>query len=115
MENLREKMPMIIASISAIAICIIAFYILENYEVIYYTKIDNTKIQSISATDDMKYEYTLNSYNKNGKKKEIKFKTSRKLKDNAYLKLEVRVIGVHSWEEVEYNELPKQVKIEYNK
>ncbi|MBP3502880.1 MAG: YxeA family protein [Clostridia bacterium] len=69
MENIKEKMPMIIAVIVAIAICGIAFFIMENYETVYYTQIDNTKIQSISATDDMKYEYTLDSYNENGKKR----------------------------------------------
>ena len=115
MEDIKEKIPMIIAVIVAITICVLGFYFLENYEAVYYTQIDNSKIASIPETGGMKYEYTLDCYSENGKKKEIKFKTSRKLKDNAYLKLEVRVIGVHSWEEVEYNELPKQVKIEYNK
>ena len=74
MEDIKEKIPMIIAAIVAIAICVIGFYFLENYEAVYYTQIDNTKIQSISATDDMKYEYTLDSYNENGKKKEINLK-----------------------------------------
>lgn len=30
-------------------------------------------IQSISATDDMKYAYTLDCYNESGKKKELEF------------------------------------------
>lgn len=115
MEDIREKIPIIIAAIVAIAICVIGFYFLENYESVYYTQIDNTKIQSISATDDMKYEYTLDSYNENGKKKEIKFKTSRELKESAYLMLKVKTFGVHSWKEVEYNELPDKVKVNYEK
>ena len=50
----------------------------------------------------------------NGKKKEIKFKTSRELREDAYLKLEVMLLtGVHSWEEVQYNELPDKVKANY--
>lgn len=110
MENIKEKIPMIIAFIVAIAICGIALYFLESYETVYYTQIDNTKIQSVSATDDMKYEYTLDCYNENGKKKEIKFKTSRELKETAFLMLEVRTMGVHSWKEVQYNELPEKVK-----
>ena len=109
MEDIKEKIPMIIAAIVAIAICVIGFYFLENYEAVYYTQIDNTKIQSISATDDMKYEYTLKSYNADGKEKEIKFKTSRELREKAYLKLEVRTFGVHSWEEVQEGELPSRV------
>lgn len=113
MEDIKEKMPMIIAVIVAIAICAIAFFVIENYESVYYTRIDNTKIQSISATDDMKYEYTLDCYNENGKKKELKFKTSRELREDAYLMLEVRTMGVHTWKEVQYNELPEKVKTNY--
>mgnify|MGYP000475355471 CR=1 FL=1 len=115
MDSMKEKIPMIIAVIVAIAICGIVFFIMENYESVYYTQIDNTKIQSISATDDMKYEYTLDCYNENGKKKEIKFKTSRELKEEAFLKLEVKTLGVHSWEEVQYDELPKKVQTNYTK
>ncbi|WP_300891932.1 YxeA family protein [uncultured Clostridium sp.] len=114
MESIKEKMPMIIAVIVAIAICGIAFYFLENYESVYFTQIDNTKIQSISATDEMKYEYTLDCYNENGNKKEIKFKTSRELREDAYLMLEVRTFGVHSWKEVQANELPDKVKTALN-
>lgn len=114
MESIKEKMPMIIAVIVAIAICGIAFYFLENYESVYFTQIDNTKIQSISATDEMKYEYTLDCYNENGNKKEIKFKTSRELREDAYLMLEVRTFGVHSWKEVQANELPEKVKTALN-
>lgn len=113
MESIKEKIPMIIAIFVAIAVCVIAFFTIENYEKIYYTKIDNSKIKSISTSDDMKYEYTLDCYNEKGNKKEIKFKTSRKLKDNAYLMLEVRTMGVHSWKEVVYNELPEKVKSNY--
>lgn len=63
----------------------------------------------------MKYEYTLDSYNKNGKKKQIKFKTNRELREEAYLMLEVTSMGVHSWKEVQYNELPEKVKTNYEK
>ncbi len=115
MDSIKEKIPMIIAVIVAIAICGIAFYFLENYESVYYTQIDNTKIQSISTSDEMKYEYTLDSYNKNGKKKQIKFKTNRELREEAYLMLEVTSMGVHSWKEVQYNELPEKVKTNYEK
>ena len=114
MENIKEKIPMIIAIIVAIAICGIAFYFMELHQAVYYTKIDNTRVEKISANDNMKYQYTLDCYNENGKKKEIKFKTSRELRENAYLKLEVMLVtGVHSWEEVQYNELPDKVKANY--
>ena len=114
MDIIKEKIPMIIAVIVAMAICVAVFYFLENYESVYYTQIDNSKIARISSTDDMKYEYTLDSYNKNGKKKEIKFKTSRELREGAYLILEVKTFGVHSWKEVQANEMPERVKTALN-
>ncbi len=113
MENIREKILMIIVAIVAIVICGVGIYLLENYESVYYTQIDNTKIEKVSASDEMKYEYTLDCYNEKGNKKEIKFKTSRELREDAYLMLEVRSFGVHSWKEVQYNELPEKVRINY--
>lgn len=69
MEEIKERIPMIIASIIAIIICIVACYFIENYQTIFYTKIDNTKIASVSAMDNMKFEYTLDCFNEKGKKK----------------------------------------------
>lgn len=63
----------------------------------------------------MKYEYTLECYNEKGKKKEVKFKTSRELRQEAYLMLEIRTFGVHSWKEVQFDELPDKVKSNYIK
>ena len=115
MEDIKEKIPIIVIGILAIAILGVAFYLMENYEATYYTKIDNTKIQAISSTDEMKYQYTLDCYDDKGKKKELSFKTSRELKENSYLKLEVRIIGVHRWKEVQEEELPEKVKENYMK
>lgn len=113
MEEIREKMSIVITVIIAIAICGIAIYFFEYHEAVYYTQVDNAKIENISSTDDMKYEYTLDCYNKNGKKREMKFKTSRELREGAYLMLEVKIMGVHSWKEVQYEELPDKVKVKY--
>jgi len=109
MEGIKEKIPMIIAGIIAIVICIGGIYFIENYESVYYTQVDNSKIEKLSTSDDMKYEYTLECYNEKGKKKELKFKTSRELM------LEVRSIGVHTWKEVQHDELPEKVVTNYNK
>lgn len=108
METIKDKLPMTIAIIVAIAICSVAYYFIENYETVYYTQVDNSKVEKIDSTDDMKYEYTLKSYNSDGNEKEMKFKTSRELREKAYLKLEVRTFGVHSWEEVQEGELPQR-------
>ena len=115
MEDLKEKLPMVIAVIVAIVIYVTGLYFFENYKSIYYTQIDNTKIEKVSSSDNMKYEYTLDCYNENGKKRELKFKTSRELKEDAFLKLEVKTFGVYSWEEVQYNELPEKVQTNYTK
>lgn len=110
MEDMREKIPIIFITILTILILGAALYFIEYYDVTYYTRIDNSKIAKISSADDMKYEYTLDCYNQNGGKKEIKFKTSRELRQDAYLLLEVRVMGVHNWKEVQFNELPDKVQ-----
>ena len=62
----------------------------------------------------MRYEYTLDAYNEKGNSKKVIFKTSRELKDDAYLKLDVMLTrGVKSWEEVQYDELPDKVQEKY--
>ena len=115
MESFKEKIPMIIAVIIVIALIIGAYYFLVVHKEQYYTQIDNSKIEEISGTDDMKYQYTLTAYNKNGKSKEVQFKTSRELKEGAYLELDVmQMRGVVNWREVQQDELPKDVKTEMN-
>lgn len=114
MEDIKDKIPMFIALIVAIALLGIAIYFMEFSESVYYTQIDNSKVTYISVTDNMKYEYNLDCYNEKGKKKKIKFKTSRELRERAFLKLEVRALGVHTWEEVSFDELPSKVKEKYS-
>ncbi len=114
MENIKEKLPMIVAVFIAIAIIYLGYYFSFVHKDLYYTKIDNEKIEQVSASDEMKYEYTLIAYDKNGKEKELKFKTSRELRQDAYLELEVMLIrGVVDWKEVQYDELPKKVQENY--
>ena len=115
MEDFKEKLPIIIAVIIVIALLVGAYYFLVLHKDLYYTQIDNTKIEEISGTDDMKYQYTLTAYNKNGKEKEVQFKTSRELREGAYLELDVMQIrGVINWREVQIEELPDDVKTAMN-
>ena len=115
MESFKEKLPIIIAVLIVIALMVGAYYFLVIHKELYYTQIDNTKIQEVSGSGDMKYEYTLTAYNKNGKEKEVKFKTSRELREDAYLELEVMSIrGVINWKEVQVNELPEDVRLVMN-
>lgn len=114
MEDFKEKIPMIIAVILAIILCGFAFYFFEYHEEVYYTQIDNSKISKLDTRDNMKYEYTLFAYNEKGRKKEFTFKTSRELRNEAFLKLETKaLIGVRQWEEVQFEELPEKVKVNY--
>ena len=97
------------------ALIVGAYYFLVVHKDQYYTQIDNTKIQEISGSDDMKYEYTLTAYNKNGKEKEVKFKTSRELREGAYLELDVmQMRGVINRREVQQDKLPDDVKTAMN-
>ena len=60
------------------------------------------------------YEYRLNAYDAGGNMKSLTFKTSRKLREGTYLKLEVMPIrGVITWEEATYEKLPEAVKSVY--
>ncbi len=115
MEDFKEKIPMIIAVIIVIALAVGAYYFLVVHKDLYYTQIDNTKIEEISGSDDMKYQYTLTAYNKNGKEKEVQFKTSRELREDAYLELDImQMRGVVNWREVQVEELPDDVKTAMN-
>ena len=115
MESFKEKLPIIIAVIIVIALIIGAYYFLVVHKEQYYTQIDNTKIEEISGTDDMRYQYTLTAYSKNGKEREVEFKTSRELREGAYLELDImHMRGVVNWREVQTDELPEDVKTAMN-
>ncbi len=115
METIKEKIIVIIGIVLVIALCCGAYYMLVYQSSDYYTQIDNTKVEKISK-HNMNYEYTLISYNKNGKSKEITFQTTRELREDAYLKLKVMMTrGVVNWEEVQFGEMPETVQEQYNK
>lgn len=87
----------------------------------YYAQIDNSKAEEnktkggvINFNGSMDYLYTLFSYDKNGKGKNIKFGTSKKLKEGAFIRLKVMPVrGVLEWKEIQYNELPDAVQGNY--
>lgn len=113
MENIKDKLCVVVLIIIFLILCGLSYYFLLYKTNLYYTQIDNTKVEALSATDDMKYKYTLIAYDENGKAKEVEFKTSRELRNNAYLELEVMAFrGVVSWSEVEEENLPEAVKKE---
>ncbi len=105
-----KKIGICITVLIMVCCAAVGLHYLQNYESYYYTKIDNSKVKELSDDSDMKYEYSLDCYSEKGKKKHLKFKTSRELREGAYLSLEVRSFGVHKWEEVEFNSLPGEVQ-----
>lgn len=113
-KGIKEKLPMVIAVIVAIGILALAYYFMFIHQEAYYTQIDNEKIEQISTSDDMKYEYTLTAYNSNGKEKEVKFKTIRALREDGYLEVDVmKGRKVVDWREVQYQELQEKVQENY--
>lgn len=114
MENIKGKVITLIGVLIAILAFCGIYWLLFYQNTNYYTKIDNTKIEKLDTSDDMKYEYTLTAYNKDGKEKKITFKTSRELKDGAYLEVEFMLTrGVKTWKEIQFNELPDKVQDVY--
>lgn len=105
MDEIKEKTLELFGIIVFIAICLVVIYVLFYQSTDYYVKVDNTKLKALSE-EDMKFEYTLDGYNNKGRSKSLTFKTSRKLKEGAYLKLEVMYVrGVINWEEVTFKQI----------
>ena len=80
----------------------------------WYSQIDNTCVRQVNASDDMIYKYTLTCYDAEGHSREISFKTSRILKEDAFILLETMPLrGVVSWSEVLWPDLPAAVQACY--
>lgn len=115
MDGIKGKIAVVVGIIVFILFLYGIYYLLFIQSSTYYTQIDNSKMEGLSATDSMKYEYTLTAYDEKGKEKEVIFKTSRELREGAYLKLEVMLTrGVLNWEEVQFEEMPKEVREKYS-
>lgn len=110
MDEIKEKTLELFGIIVFIAICFVVIYVLFYQSTDYYVKVDNTKLKALSE-EDMKFEYTLDGYNNKGRSKSLTIKTSRKLKEGAYLKLEVMYVrGVINWEEVTFKQIPTKAQ-----
>ncbi len=105
----KENLPIFIGTILLILFCGMTYYFCFEEYTLYYAKIENTKLEKVEG--DMPYEYTLTAYKENGKEKQIKFKTSRELKQDALIELKYMVVrGVVSWKEVQKEELNDTIK-----
>ena len=80
----------------------------------WYSQIDNTCVKQVTASDDMIYEYTLVCYDADGRSRDISFKTSRILTEDAFILLETMPLrGVVSWAEAFWEDLPPAVQEQY--
>ena len=112
---MKRKLFAVIAVLLVSGIFLVGgLFYLENYNDFFYTKIDNNHVRELSSKEEMKYEYTLNCYNKNGKRRKLRFKTSQELDEGIYISLEVRSLGVHKWEAIEYEHLPQRAQEKIN-
>lgn len=110
---MKENAAIILAVLAFIILCGLSYYLLIIKETPYYSIIDNTQYEKISERE---YRYSLVSYQANGKAKRIKFVTTRELIEGAYIKLDVMFLrGVVRWEEVDYNDIPKNAQIKIPK
>lgn len=108
MDN-RKILPKVLVLALFIILCGVIFRFLVVDTKIFYTKVSNNAIGN-----NKKYEYKLDSYDKDGNKKKLKFKTKSILKKGVYLKLKVsKIRGVVKGEEISYKTLPKKVKEKY--
>ncbi len=115
MENSKGRFFAGICILLFLVACAYGLHYFENYEETYYTCVDNSKIKKLEniSSQDMPFEYSLTAYDEKGKMKTFSFKTARELREGAYLSLDIRVLGVHSWKEVTYEEMPKNVQAKY--
>lgn len=111
MEKVKDKVLLVFGSIIFIALCAAAGYFVFFKTSDYYTQIDNSHV----ANKNNEYEYTLRTYDEHGKMKDYTFKANKELREDAYLKLQTNTLrGVIFWEEIDFNELPKDVQFRYS-
>lgn len=118
---MKKKILIGIGVVAFVAICFGTFLLSGAGSTYYYSQIDNTKIEQtesaggvINFGGSMYYSYTLRCYDEDGNEKDITFGTSRKLKEDAFIRLTVMPLrGVLEWIEVQYDELPAVVQKNY--
>lgn len=113
MENLKDKVLFVIGVIVLVAVCGVAVYLSLIRTTFCYTQIDNSRMSEVPS-HKYQYHYELTAYDEHGKIQQVKFDTPRELREAAYLKLKtIWARGVVGWEEVQYDELPYDVKSRY--
>lgn len=113
MDN-RKILPGVIILALFIILCGILFRFLVVDTKYYYTVVNNINVTGTASENKVKYEYTLDSYDTNGNKKRLTFKTSKLLKEGTYLKLKASIVrGVINYSEIKQQKLPNNIKGKY--
>ena len=111
-EFLKKNMFLIVGSFIFIILAVFLYFFLFCSKT-FYTQVDNTGVEVRNDTT-MKYQYTLQMYDEDGLSKKIKFKTSRILREGAYLRVKYyNISGVNIWEEVSFEEMPQKIRNVY--
>lgn len=73
-----------------------------------YVQVDDAVAAQV---DTGEYQYELTAYDVDGKSHETTFKASKRLRDGAYLRLEVMPLrGVVNWAEVQLDDIPQPAR-----
>lgn len=116
-----KKIGLVLAAGILLIGCLGGCFLLGSHGSSYYTQIDNSQLVQngprtgvVDLSGGMAYTYTLTTYDEGGQEKTIDFGASRKLREGAFICLEVLPLrGVISWEEVSYSDLPTAVQAHY--
>ena len=118
---MSKKKAIAIASIAiaGLAVALLCAASMTNLLLVgdYYVKIDNACVSKNEPSDGVinlessePYLYKLGAVNAAGDKAEVKFGTSRELRQDAFIKLDLQPIrGVVGWSEVSEDALPANV------
>lgn len=87
----------------------------ENYDEFFYAKVRDPQVKELSSKEEMKYEYTLEAFNVQGKEKKLTFKSVDPLNNGEYLKIEVLSTGVHHFDRISYADIPARAQAAISK
>ncbi|ASS73182.1 YxeA family protein [Bacillus atrophaeus] len=113
-----KKVLVIVVALGAVAV-ICGFLFVHNEVTDRYNPLISKQDMYVQINRDGKHlsqggtEYTLDGYNKSGKKDEVTFFAGGDLRKNAYLKVDTKGKYVETWEEVQLDDMPKEVKSKF--
>jgi len=112
MAKFKDKILLTLGIIILVAACALTVHCVFFKTTYRFVQIDNSAVR----LDGTEYEYNLRTYDEYGRMKDLTFLANKKLRDEAYLRLKTNILrGVIFWEEITFDELPKDVQFRYRK